>query len=518
MTEAQARIGRAGVNVGYLLAQRARLNPDQTAVVDGATELDYARLNDEVNRLASGLAAEGIGAGDRVAILASNSYRFYELLFACAKLGAILVTVNYRLVADEVEYVMRDSGAALLFHSAEFADVAQTVARIVGDLRAGTLEGTQDGLSLQRLVENGTGEEPNRPVRLDAPLMILYTSGTTGHPKGAVLTHANLVATSTNQHFDWGVTAADRCLVAAPLYHVGALLLLSWPTLHAGGTVVVHPGFDPRAVLDAIEHDRVSTLFLAPTMWRMMLLEPDALTRDLSAIRLCCSGGESLPLPLMEQLIDVFGSQFTEGYGLTEASAAVAVLRPEHLRTKSGSVGMPFLHVAVRVVAPDGEDVPTGALGEIIVNGPTVMAEYWGRPEATADKLRDGWLHTGDVGRFDADGFLFIVDRMDDMLISGGENVYPAEVESVLHGHPDIDQVAVIGVADERWGQIVTAAVVPADGASPTIEDIAAFCGDRLAGFKRPRRLVLVDDLPRNPSGKVLKRVLRDDLQAGAPR
>jgi fatty-acyl-CoA synthase len=517
MTLPLPRIGRAGVNVGYLLAQRARLNPAATAIIDGDIGLDYRALNIEVNRLAAGLRAQGIDRGDRVAIMASNSYRFYELLFACAKLGAIVVTVNYRLLAEEVEYIMRDSGASLLFFSHEYAEVANEVADAVPELRAVSLAAAgASGVSLQQLIDEGSGREPDtEDIGLDAPLMILYTSGTTGRPKGAILTHGNIVATSTNQAFDWGVVASDRCLVVAPLYHVGALLLLSWPTLHMGGTVIVHPGFDPVRVLEAIERDQVTTLFLAPTMWRMMLQQPGVRERDLSSIRLCCSGGESLPLPLMEQLLEVFGSQFTEGYGLTEASAAVAVLRPEHVRSKSGSVGLPFLHVSVRVVDDEGEDVAEGELGEIIVSGPTVMAGYWNRPDATAEKLRGAWLHTGDIGRMDADDFLYVVDRKDDMLISGGENVYPAEVEEILHRHPSVEQVAVIGTPDARWGQVVTAVVVPVADAEVTLEELSEFCSVRLAGFKRPRRLVLVDHLPRNPSGKVLKRVLREEIQSG---
>jgi fatty-acyl-CoA synthase len=518
MSSSRVRVGRAGVNVGHVVAQRAQLDPEAVAIVDGAVVLNYRELNEEVNRLVGGLQNEGVEQGDRIAIVAGNSRHYFLLLFACAKLGAIMVTVNFRLVAEEVEYIVADCGAKLLMYGPEYSALAEAVIGGVDGLRSVSISSESSGLTFQQVVAAGTTDEPGTPVAIDAPLLIIYTSGTTGRPKGAILTHGNLLFTSTNQLFDWGVAASDRCLVQAPLFHIGAMGLLSWPTLHVGGTVIIHPGFDPAALLDSIETDRITTIFLAPTMWRMMLQEPDVRERDLSSIRLCASGGESLPLPLMEQLLEVFGSQFTEGYGLTECTAAVAVLRPEHVRAKSGSVGTPFLHVAVRIVDDAGQDVAPEELGEIIVNGPTVMAGYWGRPEATEAKLRDGWLHTGDVGRFDADGFLYIVDRIDDMLISGGENIYPAEVEKVLYHHPEVAEVAVIGTPDEQWGQIVTAVVVATEGASPSESGIAEFCGGKLASFKRPRRVVLVDDLPRNPSGKVLKRVLRERLASGAPR
>jgi fatty-acyl-CoA synthase len=313
------------------------------------------------------------------------------------------------------------------------------------------------------------------------------------------------------------VTKDDRCLVVAPLYHVGGLLVLSFPTLHMGGSVTVHPSFDPAAVLRTIDSERTTTLFMAPTMWNMLLQQPDLADYEVRSIRLCCSGGEALPVAVMQRLTSLFGADFTDGYGLTEAASCSTVLRAEHVIDKTGSVGMPFMHNAVRVVDEEGNDVAAGEAGEVIQRGPTVMQGYWRRPDATAAAIRDGWLHTGDVGRFDADGFLWIVDRKNDMIISGAENVYPAEIEQALYRHESILEVAVIGLPDERWGECVTAVVVLRDGADESAESIIEFCRGKVAGYKRPRRVLFVDALPRNASGKVLKRVLREDATSQEP-
>jgi fatty-acyl-CoA synthase len=251
-------------------------------------------------------------------------------------------------------------------------------------------------------------------------------------------------------------------------------------------------------------------------MWNMILQREDLESYDVSSIRLCCSGGEALPIALMERLIALFGADFTDGYGLTEGTSCSTVLRPEHVITKTGSVGTPFLHNAVRVVDEDDNDVAVGETGEVIQQGPTVMQGYWRRPDATAWALRNGWLHTGDVGRFDEDGFLYIVDRKDDMIITGAENVYPAEVEQVLYRHPAVVEAAVIGLPNEKWGQLVTAVVVLRDPTDVSEEDIVEFCRDKVAGYKRPRRVIVTDALPRNASGKVLKRVLRDECSGGS--
>jgi fatty-acyl-CoA synthase len=500
--------GSGGVNVGYLLTQRERLDPDRLAVTFGEDSFTYGELNRRVNRLANGMAAAGIGKGDRVAVLLTNCHQYFELLFACAKLGALIVTVNYRLVADEVGYLISDCTPKLIVHGDEFTSLVDSI-----DLEKTATEPVLLGAGADRrnyedlLADNDS--EPEVEVSLDDPLIIMYTSGTTGRPKGAVLSHGNIVYTSFNQIADWSVTREDRCLAVAPLYHVGGMLVLAFPCLHVGGTVHIEPGFDPIAVLGAIQANRITTLFLAPTMWNMVLQTESLETYAVSSIRLCCSGGEALPVALMKRLIALFGADFVDGYGLTEGSSCSTCLRADHVIAKTGSVGIPFLHNAVRVVDDEGNDQPVGEPGEVIQTGPTVMKGYWERPEETAKTLRDGWLHTGDVGQFDEDGFLWIVDRKKDMIISGAENIYPAEIEQVIYTHPEVLEAAVIGLPDEKWGEAVTAVVVFKDSATAGADDIVEFCRGKVANYKRPRQVKLVDALPRNPSGKVLKRELR---------
>lgn len=499
------------VNVGYLLAQRARLGPDRPAITFGTTALTYGELDERVNRLANGLTARGVTKGDRIAVMLTNCHQYYELLFACAKLGALLVTVNYRLVEDEVRHVLTDAEPAIFLYGPEFTEIADALCAEGGPV-APVLLGDQDGRANYAELTEAPADPPSTEVALGDPLIIMYTSGTTGLPKGAVLTHENVLYTSFNQLADWSITAADRCLVVAPLYHVGGLLVLAFPCLHVGGSVHIHSAFEPAAVLDSIESDQITTLFLAPTMWNMLLQQPGVEQRDVGAIRLCCSGGEALPVAVMERLISIFGPGFVDGYGLTEASSCSTVLRSEHVIAKRGSVGMSFLHNVVRVVDEAGDEVAAGESGEIVQRGPTVMRGYWRRPEATEAAIRDGWLHTGDVGRFDSDGFLWILDRTKDMIISGAENIYPAEVEQVLYRHPSVLEVAVIGAPDATWGERVTAVVVARDGCELAADEIEEFCHGKLAGYKRPRSVVFVESLPRNASGKVLKRVLRESI------
>lgn len=502
--------GAAGVNLGYVLAQRALLAPSSPAIVTDGVVLTYEALDQRVNRLANALRSRGIGYGDRVAVLLTNCPEFLEVLFACAKLGARMVTINYRLIADEVAFILDDSGARLLVHGTDLAQTARaataaTITRVVvGDTDDDAAE------PYELLLTNQSPQAPGTELSLSDDIAIIYTSGTTGRPKGAVLTHANLLHSSLNQVIDFAVVASDRTLLAAPLYHVGGMLILTFPTLHVGGTVFLHRAFRPDEVIAAFERERITTAFLAPTMWKMLLGEPGLAERDFSSLRLGVSGGESLPVSSIEALVDMFGAGFAEGYGLTEAASCTTVLRSQDLLRKPGSVGMPFIHNAIRVVGADGRDVAPGDIGEVWQSGPTVMRGYWERPDATAAVLRDGWLRTGDVGRLDDEGFLYIVDRAKDMIISGAENVYPVEVEQVLYRHPDIEEAAVIGLPDERWGEAVTAVIVAKAGSHLTEQDVIDHCRPLMAGFKRPRRVRFTEALPRNPSGKVLKAQLRE--------
>ncbi|GAA4774696.1 long-chain fatty acid--CoA ligase [Actinomycetospora chlora] len=474
------------------VARRAVRRPDATALVDVATGArhTYAALDRRVGARAAALAGLGVGPGDRVALLGENSAAYLEWLFDAARLGAVSVPVNHRLAPAEVAHVLTDSGASVLVHSAAFASLADGTDRPLVDLGA----------------EPGDGTVTPQPVGGDDPCVIMYTSGTTGVPKGAVLTHDNMLWNAINMVTAGpGIGGTDVTIAAAPLFHIGALGLSTLPLLYAGGTVVVVPSFDPAAFVDLMAREGVTTQFLVPAMWAALTRLP-ALP-PLPALRWAISGGAPCPVTVIEHFTRL-GWTFTEGFGMTELSPAALFLDAADVLTHAGSVGRPFLHVDARLVSEAGEDVGVGEVGELVLRGPTVFAGYWNRPEATAEAIRGGWFHSGDLGVRDAEGFVTLVDRKKDMIITGGENVYPVEVEQVLHRHPAVADVAVVGVGDPQWGETVLAVVVP-DGALDPAE-VIAFARERIAHFKAPRRVEVVDELPRNATGKLLKRVLRE--------
>jgi fatty-acyl-CoA synthase len=393
----------------------------------------------------------------------------------------VLVPVDPALVDDEVEHVLADSGAALLLDGTEACD---------------------------ELAAEGPDREPEPAVDVDDPLLIMYTSGTTGRPKGVVLTHGNVLFTSFNQILGWGLGATDRALVAAPLHHVGGLLVLGFPCVHVGGSAYLAP-LEPDAVLEAVGRERITALFLPPRVW-VRLAEHDGLDgADLSSVRLCATGGEPLPVELLERLIGAFGAEFSDAYGLTEAASCSTLLRGHDALRKAGSAGKALVHNLVRIVGADGGGVDPGEVGEIVQAGPTVMKEYWRRPAETSDALRDGWLHTGDLGYTDEEGFLYVAGRSKDVIVSGGAKIYPAEVERVLREHDAVADVAVIGVADEQLGEAVVAVVVPRPGTALAPAEVLDFCRGRIAEYKRPHVAFVRDSLPRNTNGKIVKAELR---------
>jgi fatty-acyl-CoA synthase len=485
------------------VARRAVRRPAATALVDVATGArhTYRDLDRRVGARAAALAGLGVSPGDRVALLGENSAAYLEWLFGAARLGAITVPVNHRLAPAEVAHVLADSGATVLVRSAAFTALAeealaeQPVAFVV-DLAA----------------EPGHELAGPQPVAGDDPCVIMYTSGTTGVPKGAVLTHDNMLWNAINMlGAGPGIGGTDVTIAAAPLFHIGALGLSALPLLYAGGTVVVVPAFDPAAFVDLMAREGVTTQFLVPAMWAALTRLPSL--PPLPALRWAISGGAPCPVTVIEHFTGL-GWTFTEGFGMTELSPAALFLDAADVLTHAGSVGRPFMHVDARLVDEAGADVGVGEVGELVLRGPTVFAGYWNRPEATAaafdrgQHADRGWFHSGDLGVRDADGVVTLVDRKKDMIITGGENVYPVEVEQVLHRHPAITDVAVIGVGDERWGETVLAVVV-ADGPLEP-DEVIAFARERIAHFKAPRRVEVVDELPRNATGKLLKRVLRE--------
>jgi fatty-acyl-CoA synthase len=519
-----ALMGR-GMTAADQLARWARRTPDAPALRFEGAGRTYAEWDERVTRLARALADRGVRAGDRVAVLALNGLEVLEAFVAGPRLGAVVVPVNFRLVADEVAYALTDSGAVALVVDAPLAAVAgkaleqapdvRTVL-VVGDATAGPhSEPYEDALA-------AAGTEPlEDAVDEDAAAFIMYTSGTTGRPKGAVLTHRNLLMHAFSQIATLGGDPDTHRVAApgAPLFHIAGLAG-GLPILLMGGCNVItrSGGFDPVQTLDLIERERVNSIFLVPAMWAAVVAVPGIAERDLSCLKRISWGAAPASTALLQTMIDTFPqAEVTTAFGQTECSPVTCLLRGADSIRKIGSVGTPMLNVEVRVVDEAMRDVPRGEVGEIVYRSPMVMKEYWGKPEETAAAFEGGWFHSGDLVREDEDGYLYVVDRKKDMIISGGENIYCAEVEDVLAGHPKVAEVALIGVPDSRYGEAPLAVVAPRDPADPpTPEELSAWCRERLARYKNPREYSVVTALPRNPSGKVLKTALREEHGAGS--
>ncbi|WP_428950499.1 acyl-CoA synthetase [Streptomyces sp. cg35] len=492
--------------IGSWPARRARKTPDRVAVVHEDRQWTYAELHRRVLRLADALRELGVRRGDRVAYLGPNHPSFLETLFAVGALGAVFVPLNTRLAAPELAFNLTDSGSRVLVHSHELSETAETAATGAGVHHRITLGAPcADALGYETLLAAASDLHLDELVSPDDPCMIMYTSGTTGRPKGAVLSHGNIVWNSVNVLVDTDIAGDEVTLVTAPLFHTAALNMTCLPTILKGGKVVLLGAFDPDRVLELIETRQVTYLFGVPAMYDALTAAPGWASADLSGLRHLNCGGAPVP----DRTIAAYlarGLSFSQGYGLTEAAPGVLYLDREQVREKAGSAGVPHFFTDMRVVLPDGRDADEGETGEILVQGPHVMTGYWGRPEATADAFTDdGWLRTGDLARLDGDGFAYIAGRVKDMFISGGENVYPAEVENALLAHPAIEECAVIGVPDARWGEVGHAVVVLKAGARAREQDLLAFLHGRLGKYKIPRSLAFTDALPRTASGKIIK-------------
>jgi fatty-acyl-CoA synthase len=496
--------------VGSWPARRARMNPDRVALTGDGRSETYAELRDRVYRLAHVLRDLGVRRGDRVAYLGPNHSAFAETLFATGTLGAVILPLNTRLAAPELAFITADAGAELLVWAPE---VASTVAglRELHPFRAEVPVGDD----YEARIAGAAGEPIDEPVTLDEICMIQYTSGTSGHPKGVMMSHANIVWNCFNLLLDIDVRSDEVTLVSAPMFHTAALNQTFLPTILKGGTAVLMSAFDPQRALGLIGEHRVTWMFGVPAMYQSIAQSPAWADADLSSVRTLMCGGAPVP----ESLIRTYherGLTFLEGYGLTEASPGALFLRAEESLSKIGSAGTPCFFTDVRVVGPDGGDVAPGETGEVIIQGPNVMAGYWQLPEATEDAFdAEGWLRSGDAATVDDDGFVYIVDRIKDMIISGGENIYPAEVEQALYQHPAIADCAVIGVPDQRWGEVGRAVVALRPGATASADEIIGFLSGKLAKYKIPKSVVVVQALPHNAAGKLLKGPLREKF--GSP-
>jgi acyl-CoA synthetase (AMP-forming)/AMP-acid ligase II len=478
--------------------------PEHVAVVYDEGRLTYAELAERSWRLADRLRSMGIGPGDRVAYLGANHPCLYETLFAATAIGAIFVPLNWRLTATELTYMIDDCGAPVLVYAPEHEEVVRQLVAASPALRyTFALGGPFD-----TLLAAGDPAWVDVDAALDDPAFILYTSGTTGRPKGVMLSHANVTWNCVNVLIDTGLAADAVSLVCSPLFHSAALDMVSMPAIMTGGTIVLMGQFDPSTVFRLIEQHRVSLMFGVPAMFNAMAQHERWPTADLSSLRYVLCGGAPVPLPVIETYL-TRGVLLLQGYGLTETAPGALFLVADRALDKAGTAGVPSFFTDVRVVRPDGGDVMPGERGEVVIAGPNVMLGYWGLPDATAAAIDDGWFHSGDVAVVDEDGYVTIVDRLKDMIISGGENISPAEIESVLHGHPAVADCAVIAVADERWGEVGRAVVVLLPDAAVTEAELLEHIGASLARYKVPKSVVFADELPRSGAGKVLKNVVR---------
>lgn len=505
-------------------ARRAVLSPDKTAVIDAATDarLTYRQLDERATRLANFLRERcGVGQQDRVAVLAMNRTEILEAFFACAKLTAILVPLNYRLTAPELAYMLNDCAPRALIYEEEFAHTLSGLREDLPDCRFisfdsnGSLPINEEGPTY----EDAISHSHTAPVTVgdfDAEMtaMIIYTSGTTGHPKGAMLSHRMLTWNSINTNLGWDLASSDVTTVHAPLFHTGGFNVLTLPLLHIGGTCVMLRNFEPEAWLAAIEKYHCTVVFGVPTMFQIMMEASSFTKSDLSSLRFFISGGAPCPIPLIETF-QQRGVPFTQGFGLTEVGPNCFKLDLQDAVRKAGSIGFPTFHSQARIVDKAGNDVVPGDSGELILKGLHVCSGYWRNQEATAKAIVNGWFHTGDLARQDKDGYFYIAGRAKDMIISGGENIYPAEIEAVLHEHPAVASAAVIGLPDAKWGERPVAAIIKHPGADTTEAEIIAFCHDKLARYKIPKQIFFLNEFPISGSGKIIKRLVKEEIQRG---
>jgi len=508
-------------NVGQFLTRRARRDPNLEAIFEPANgrRLSYRELNSRSNQAASALLGLGLEKGDRVGLLLMNGAEFVETFFGAGKAGLVNVPLNWRLVADELEFIVSDAGAKVMVYSEEFAEViAELKSR--GDKTAVEhwiqVGGTPaDGcLSYDDWLGAAGSDEPAATASGDDLLFIMYTSGTTGLPKGVMHSHETVLwatftiaATSDMRH-------QDRFLNCLPLFHVGALSPVI-AGVYSGGSITLMRAFDPTAAWEIIRDEQINSTLMVPAMLQFMLLTYDKDAHDTANLRWVMSGAAPVPKTLIETYA-AMDIEIHQVYGLTESCGPACLISADDALTHAGSTGKAFYFTEVRVVNEAGDDCEPGEAGEVLVAGPHIMLGYWNRPDATSETIVDGWLHTGDVATIDADGFVTIVDRVKDMLISGGENVYPAEIENVLLGHEKVGDAGVIGIPSAKWGESPLAVVVPKDD-SITAEELMEFCKGKLAAFKTVKAVEFVGEIPRNASGKILKRELREQYSYDAP-
>ena len=495
-------------NIGTFLSSRASLTPEKEALICEDIRRNYSELNSRANRFANAMEKFGVTRGDRVALLALNEPEYYDIMFGLAKIGAIMVPVNYRLAGPEMQFILSDCGAKIFVFGREYVEIVDSFRNDIPTEKflAISDDPPEWAESYEAVIQGESDAEPEIKGGDDDTLTILYTSGTTGRPKGAELSHSYYFWTSVNMFSTLG-WPGDTILVALPLFHIGALGGLPM-FVHLGGRVVLLRSLDPKRFLELIQEEKVNGFGSVPVLLDFLKFVPDFEKYDWSSVNIILVYAAPVPVSLIEEHNEA-GIEVRQLYGMTEWCTG-SVLDAENAISKAGSCGKPFFHTEIRLVDLDGNDVGPDEKGEILMRSQALMNGYWNRPEDSAAALKGGWLHSGDIGRMDKDGFLYIMDRKKDMIISGGENIYPAEIESSIMAHPKVADVGVIGFQHEKWGEAVKAIIVVKNGEELTEEEFIDWCNGKIGRYKIPKSVVFVDSIPRTPTGKILKRELRE--------
>ena len=519
------------ISISDVVRFQAQEQPDAVVFTFEGDEMTYARLDRDSNRAAQALASKGVGKGDRISYLGKNSHLYFEILVGAAKLGAVMVPVNWRLAPPEVAYILNDCGAKIMFIGPGFDELVRKIKPALQHVEMifGAEKAEGDFASYPAWRDGFEPIDPMVECAADDDALQLYTSGTTGHPKGAIMTNGSIFSSRSagiaeEDLMDWQKPVeGEITLLAMPCFHIsgtGTGLVV----LYTGGSAIVLPEYDPTQALELIEQYNISKIFMVPAAIQIMLNHPRASEVDFSKLKYITYGASPIPLELMKQAMDVLGCGFVQMYGMTETSGTITTLNPEdhdvNGNEKMRSVGTPLPGVEIKIIDPDSlEELPPHSVGEIATRSAKNMKGYWNRPDATAETIdADGWLRTGDAGYLDEDGYLYIHDRLKDMIISGGENIYPAEVENVIYSNPKVADVAVVGIPDEKWGEAVKACVVIKAGQELTEAEVIAHARDHIAGYKCPKSVDFIAALPRNPSGKILRKDLRAPYWEGKDR
>jgi len=494
-------------SITYWIRKRAYITPDRVALIGENKKFTYQELLLEIERVSSFLDhVMQLKKGDRIAILSQNRAEYFITYFAIAQLGLIAVPLNIRLSASELAYQIQDSGAKAIIYEKEQEALYKQLNDLVHFESSQIFEGGFSSFSTKKVevdFEINSSEDP---------YIICYTSGTTGKPKGAVLTQENMFWNALNNQYALDLTSSDRCLVILPLFHIGGIGLFAFPTFLAGGSVIIPGKFQPKQVLKLIEDLKVTVMMGVPTIYNALINEETFKKTDFTSLRVFCSGGAPCPVELLHAYHEQ-GLPLYQGFGMTETSPTVFMLSKEDYQRKIGSIGKPVMFCEIDLIDDHGNSVKQGDVGELIIKGKNVFKEYWGLPDKTAESIKNGWFYTGDLAYKDDEGFIYIAGRKKDMIISGGENIYPLEVEQIIGEMKEINEVAVIGIQDEKWGEVPVAMISLKAGHQLSEVEIQNYCASKLAKYKVPKRAIILEDLPKNATGKLDKKVMQLQIE-----